>query len=145
MKSCLIQSKVRDINREKSMRRKRKKRVFVSFDFDNDRALKDFIVGQSRLPDSPFEIADWSMKEAAPQRNWKREARRRIKRSNKVVVIAGRKTRKAPGVTQEVKMAREEGISVIQIIGHKNKKCPRVPDAGRRYRWTWENLKKQLS
>jgi hypothetical protein len=33
-----------------------KKRVFVSFDFDNDKVLKDFIVGQSRLPDSPFEV-----------------------------------------------------------------------------------------
>ncbi len=31
-----------------------KKRVFVSFDFDNDRTLKDFIIGQARLPDSPF-------------------------------------------------------------------------------------------
>jgi hypothetical protein len=31
-----------------------KKKVLVSFDFDNDRALKDFIIGQSKLPDSPF-------------------------------------------------------------------------------------------
>ena len=35
-----------------------KKRVFISFDFDNDKRLKDFIVGQSRLPDSPFQIID---------------------------------------------------------------------------------------
>ena len=33
-----------------------KKRVFVSFDFDHDRVLKDFIIGQARLPDSPFEV-----------------------------------------------------------------------------------------
>ena len=46
------------------------KKVFVSFDFDNDKALKEFIIGQSKLPDSPFEVADWSMKEAAPQRSW---------------------------------------------------------------------------
>ena len=32
-----------------------KTRVFVSFDFDNDKALKEFIIGQSRLPDSPKE------------------------------------------------------------------------------------------
>ena len=42
-----------------------KKRVFVSFDFDNDKPLKEFIVGQSRLSDSPFEIVDLSLKEAA--------------------------------------------------------------------------------
>jgi len=29
-----------------------KKRVFVSFDFDNDRALKDIIIGQSMRDDS---------------------------------------------------------------------------------------------
>ena len=33
-----------------------KKRAFVSFDFDNDPALKDFVIGQARLPDSPFEV-----------------------------------------------------------------------------------------
>jgi len=47
-----------------------KPRVFVSFDFDNDKILKDFIIGQSKLSDSPFEISDWSMKEAAAQANW---------------------------------------------------------------------------
>lgn len=37
-----------------------KKRAFISFDFDNDKTCKDFIIGQSMLPDSPFEAADWS-------------------------------------------------------------------------------------
>ena len=45
-------------------------RVFFSFDFDNDLALKNLMKGQLKLPGSPFEAADWSMKEAAPQRNW---------------------------------------------------------------------------
>ena len=49
-----------------------KKKVFVSFDFDNDKKLKDFIVGQSRLPDSPFEIIDTSLKEAAPMKTYTR-------------------------------------------------------------------------
>ena len=31
-----------------------KKPVFVSFDFDHDRVLKDFILGQAKLQDSPF-------------------------------------------------------------------------------------------
>ena len=43
-----------------------KKRLFVSFDFDNDKILKDFIIGQSKLQDSPFEVIDTSMKEAVP-------------------------------------------------------------------------------
>lgn len=36
----------------------RKARVFVSFDFDNDRMLKDFVVGKAKNVDSPFEVTD---------------------------------------------------------------------------------------
>ena len=49
----------------------RKQRLFISFDFDNDKILRGFIVGQARNPDSPFEIEDWSMKKAAPQKSGK--------------------------------------------------------------------------
>jgi hypothetical protein len=38
-------------------------RVFTSFDFDHDESLRNLLVGQARNPDSPFEIADWSVKE----------------------------------------------------------------------------------
>jgi len=39
-----------------------KPKVFVSFDYDHDETLKEFLVGQSKLKDSPFELADWSIK-----------------------------------------------------------------------------------
>lgn len=126
------------------MVRRKKKRVYVSFDYDRDKALKGFIRGQASNPETPFQIVDWSLKEAAPERNWKKKARERIKRSDLVMVVAGPKTRSAPGVRDEVTMAREEGVPVVQIIGYKKKKCPRVTNAGRRYRWTYENLKKLL-
>lgn len=41
-----------------------KKRTFISFDYDNDVDLKNALVGQSRLSDSPFDITDISIKEA---------------------------------------------------------------------------------
>lgn len=126
------------------MARRKKKRVYVSFDYDRDKGLKGFIQGQASNPETPFQIVDWSLKEAAPERNWKKKARERIKRSDLVMVVAGPKTRSAPGVRDEVTMAREEGVPVVQMIGYKKKKCPRVANAGRRYRWTYENLKKLL-
>ena len=64
-------------------------RVFVSFDFDNDKALKDLIVGQARLPDSPFEVADYSLKEAQPERAWQTQARAAISRSQVFIVMLG--------------------------------------------------------
>ncbi|MGE3779876.1 MAG: TIR domain-containing protein [Pirellulaceae bacterium] len=121
-----------------------KRRVFVSFDFDYDRALKEFIVGQARLPDSPFDIVDHSLKEAAPERDWVNKARAAIRRAEIVLVIAGTQTYRARGVLQEIAMAREEGIPIVQIIGYKDRECPSVPNAGRVYAWTWDNLKNLL-
>ncbi len=118
-----------------------KKRVFVSFDFDNDKTLKDFIIGQARLPDSPFEVIDHSLKEAAPSRTWENEARLAIRRANIVIVMVGPHTHTAPGVLKEVRMAREENKAIVQVIGYKDGNYTPVPNAGRLYRWNWENLK----
>ena len=120
------------------------KRVFVSFDFDNDKFLKDSIVGQSKNPDSPFTISDWSLKEEQEESNWKDKARARIKRSDIVLVMVGTKTHKASGVLAEVNMARDEEIKIVQIKGYSDKECPKVPNAGRMYKWTWNNLKNLL-
>lgn len=115
-----------------------KKRVFISFDFDNDKSLKDFLVGQAKNPNSPFEICDWSMKEAAKEARWQIEARKRIKNCDMVIVMVGKETFKAPGVLAEIKIAREEGIKVVQVIGTSN--YTRVPDGGYLYTWSWDNL-----
>ena len=133
---------IRNIFKEQEMA---KKRVFVSFDFDNDQTLKHFIVGQSRLADSPFEIVDFSLIEAAPERTWEDKARTAIKKSEIVLVIVGSKTHRAPGVLKEVKMARDAKIPIVQIIGYKDGDYTPVPDAGRLYKWSWDNLKKLLS
>ena len=119
-----------------------KKRVFVSFYFDNDKILKEFIIGQARLPDSPFEVIDTSLKEAAPMKTWEDKARAAIRRSDTVLVMVGSKTYRAPGVLKEVQMAREEDIPVVQMIGYREGTYTPVPNAGRLYAWNWDNLKK---
>lgn len=123
-----------------------KKKVFVSFDFDNDRILKEFIIGQANLKDSPFEVKDFSLKEAAPEKDWLAKARSSISRAEVFVVMLGPSTKKAPGVLKEIKVANELMKTKFQIIGYKNGSADwGVPDAGRVYRWDWENLKKLLS
>lgn len=119
------------------------KRVFISFDYDNDLNLKNLLAGQAKLADSPFEISDWSLKEAAPENDWEKKAEGKIKKSDIVVVILGAKTSKASGVKKEVAMARENEISLLQIkVSGTNP--TRVVDAGVLYDWTWDNLKKVL-
>jgi hypothetical protein len=119
-----------------------KKKVFVSLDFDNDKTLKDFIIGQAKLEDSPFEVIDFSLKEAAPEKTWLDKARAAISRSEVFIVMLGSKTRNAPGVLKEVKIANELKKEKFQIIGYKDgSESWAVPNAGLVYRWDWENLK----
>ncbi|MDP9418589.1 MAG: hypothetical protein M3P53_00220 [Actinomycetota bacterium] len=123
-----------------------KTKLFVSFDFDNDQTLRDFIIGQAKLPDSPFEVTDHSLHEAAPEKQWEAKARAAINRSDKFLVMLGPKTNKAPGVLKEVLMATELGKPRYQVIGYQDgKEAWAVPEAGRVYRWNWENLKKILA
>ncbi|MFC1761022.1 TIR domain-containing protein [Planctomycetota bacterium] len=121
-----------------------KSKVFVSFDFDNDRALKDFIIGQAKLPDSPFEVVDHSLKEAAPERDWETKADNAIARADVVIVMVGPKTYCAQGVLKEVKMANARNKRIVQVIGYKDGNYTAVPNAGRLYLWNWDNLKKLL-
>ena len=74
--------------------------VFISFDYDHDATLKEFIVGQAKNADSPFEIVDHSIKEASS--DWKDKARSRIKRADQVIVLCGQHTDKALGVNVEL-------------------------------------------
>jgi len=126
-----------------------KAKVFISFDYDNDKSLKDFLVGQAKNVDSPFEILDWSLKEAAPENYWEEEAEKKIKRADILCVIAGEKTYKASGVLKEIVIAdslNSKGcyIKKFQLIGYSTKECPHVEGAGRRISWTWDNLKSYL-
>lgn len=120
-----------------------KTKVFISFDYDHDETLKDFLVGQSKLEDSPFELADWSIKEAISE-DWKKKARTRIKSVDTVAVICGKKTDTATGVSAEIKIAQEEKVSYFLLQGYKDGGCKRPTAAkadDKMYEWTWKNLK----
>ena len=117
-------------------------RVFISYDYDNDAFLKEALVGQSKLPDSPFEISDWSIKVASP--GWKEEARRRISASTSVAVICGKNTATATGVATEVAIAQSLGKSYFLLAGYSdggNFKPSTALATDKMYEWTWENLK----
>ena len=123
-----------------------KKRVFVSFDFDNDKNLRDLLIGQAKNPDSPFEVTDHSLKETAPEKSWKQKAWRAIERSDVVVFMLGRRTRFAPGVKKEAEMAIALRKERFQIIGYQDgSRDWAVAGGGRVYKWTWENLRRLLS
>ena len=123
-----------------------KKRVFVSFDYDNDARLKDLLVGQSKHPDSPFELADWSIKEHMTG-DWKEKARKRIRAVDVVCVLCGEKTHTATGVAAEVALAQEEKKDYFLLKGYVDKTCTKPTTAkstDKMYTWTWDILKQLI-
>jgi hypothetical protein len=121
----------------------KKKRAFISFDYDHDLDLKTLLVGQSKNEDSPFSIADFSIKEAI-SKDWKDKARTKIKGVDVVIVICGEHTDTASGVSAELKIAQEEKVDYFLLKGRKDKTCKKPKSAktsDKIYKWTWDNLK----
>ena len=121
----------------------KRKRVFISFDFDHDENLRNLLVGQAEDPDSPFHIADWSVKEAMPG-DWIKKVRDRIRKTDLTIVICGEHTHKASGVAAELRITRRLGKPYFLLCGHPKKSVQKPTTASQGddiYKWTWKNLK----
>jgi hypothetical protein len=118
-----------------------KKRAFISFDFDNDQFLRDSLVGQSKNPDSPFEITNWSVKEPFPQSTWEQDVNSRIKQCAIFIVMVGEKTYSCQGVLKEIQMAIQANVPYFGLHGYRSKNCPVPSGLDKTYDWTWENVK----
>jgi hypothetical protein len=124
-----------------------KKRVFISFDYDHDSDIKGSLVGQAKIDDSPFDIVDLSIKEAIDAR-WKENARRRIKSCDCVIVLCGKYTGSATGVSAELSITQEERIPYFLLCGRESKNVQKPKGAkseDKIYNWTWNNLKLLLN
>ena len=123
-----------------------KARVFTSFDFDHDEDVRNLLVGQAKLADSPFELADWSLKEPMAG-DWKEKVRRRIRQVDQVLVLCGEHTDAAAGVAIELTIAKEEKRPYFLLRGRKDKACKSPKSASstdKMYDWTWDNLKRLI-
>lgn len=121
----------------------KKKKVFISFDYDHDSDIKGALVAQAKNDDSPFEIFDMSIKEAIDS-NWKEYARKRIKSCDCVIFLCGYYTDTAKGVTAEMSITREEKVPYFLLAGRNGtniKKPSNSLSSDKIYEWTWKNLK----
>ena len=119
------------------------KRAFISFDFDHDEELRDALIGQAKLRQSPFNIGDWSVNEPLDG-NWKVKVRDRIRRTDLTIVICGEHTNTAQGVAAELTITREENKPYFLLRGRPQKKCTKPAMAlksDKVHTWTWDNLK----
>jgi hypothetical protein len=120
-----------------------KKRVFISFDFDHDEGAKIMLAGQAKLPDSPFDFTDASVKEHLTG-DWKDKVRRRMGNIDVVIVLCGEHTHQASGVAAELTIAQEVNKEYFLLVAYGDKTCTKPTSAkssDKVYNWTWPNLK----
>lgn len=116
-------------------------RTFISFAAPEDNRIRDLFVGQTKNPDFPIDIIDYSVKEPFDEK-WKTQCRERIKKTQLVIVLVGKTTYKAEGVIWEIKAAKEEGIPVFGVYIYKDDKS-KIPEglSGRDLiEWKWEGI-----
>lgn len=118
-----------------------RKKVYVSFDYDNDIELKNHLLSQSMNSKSGFEIVDMSINFALSAK-WKKYARKKIRNADLMLVICGSNTNDAKGVTAEISIAREVNTPYYLIDGRKgNGVLPKgVLRNDIMYKWSWQNL-----
>ena len=118
-------------------------RAFISFDFDHDADLRVLLAGQARNADTPFEFANWSVKEPMVG-DWREKVRTRIRATDFTIVLCGEHTHTASGVTAELLITREERKPYFLLWGRPDKTCTKPSSAlptDKTYKWTWDNLK----
>ena len=123
------------------------KRAFISFDYDYDEDLRTLLAGQSKHPESPFEIKDRSLKEPLTG-DWKEKFRRRLANVDVVIVICGEHSHNAAGVAAELRIAKEEGKDYFLLKGRSGQSCTKPTSAlstDKMYNWTWDNLEKLIN
>lgn len=124
-----------------------KKRVFISFDYDNDSIVKTFLAGQSKNVDSPFEFKDNSIKYHLTG-DWEAKAFKRLDNVDLVIVLCGTKTHTSKGVALELSMAKMKKIPYFLLTAYSDKNCTKPTSAtvtDKMYRWTWDNLKSLIA
>lgn len=117
------------------------KRIFISFAIE-DETYRDFLVGQARNEDSPFEFVDMSVKEPWSD-NWKTRCRTKIKGCDGIIALVSKNTAKASGQLWEVSCAKEEKVPIRGIYVSSDNRptsLPREFDGVRVVNWTWANI-----
>ncbi len=116
------------------------KRIFISFAAE-DSWTRDYLVGQAKNNNSPFEFTDMSVKQSWDS-SWKTNCRTRIKGCDGVVALISKKTWNADGARWEMKCASEEGIPMLGVHIHSDDKgaIPAELSGCRVIEWTWPGI-----
>ena len=120
-------------------------RVFIAFAIE-DKWARDYLVGQARNENSPFEFTDMSVKEPWDDK-WKTRCRTRIKGCDGVIAMVSKNTATADGQRWEIWCSKDEDKLVRGIYpttDDRPKTLPKELDGVRVVGWTWSNIQSFL-
>lgn len=120
-------------------------KVFLSFRFDRDKELYSSFFAQAK-DESCHAICNYSLDEKHPPEDdsWKEEAENKINQCDIVIVVVGKETHNAPGVKEEVKIAKRLGKPIFQIQPQQQD-YRGVDDAGEIIPWKWEKINEKIN
>ena len=116
--------------------------IFVSFEFDKDYELKNNFLQQAK-EHTQHRIKNSSLNEAYPTDEWKQRAERAVHGCDVVVVLIGEDTHNAPGVREEVNIARRLRKPTIQIRP-QGRPYNGLRDLDQPIPWRWKGINRQL-
>lgn len=116
------------------------KRIFIAFAIEDVRS-RDFLVGQAKNDNSPFEFVDMSVKQPW-ETDWETKCRARIKTCDGVIALISKHTPLATGQLFEIKTAGEESVPTMLMYSSSDR--PILPSSlnGKLINiWSWDNIK----
>jgi len=119
----------------------KKNRIFISFAVE-DKTFRDFLVGQAKNQNSPFDFVDMSVKQPWDN-SWRTNCRTKIKGCDGMIALLSKNTAKATGQLWEISCAKEEEVPVRGIYVDADNKPASLPaelSGVRVMNWTWDNI-----
>ncbi len=118
-----------------------KKRIFISFAVPEDTRFRDFLVGQSKLGQSPFEFIDMSVKEPWAEA-WRTNCRTKIKGCDGMIALLSKATDNSAGARWEMNCANQEGIPLLgmHVQGDNKGVVPAELRNKKVIEWSWPGL-----
>lgn len=115
------------------------KRIFIAFASEDEYA-RDFLIGQAKNHDSPFEWTDMSVKEPYEE-EWREKVRSRIKGCDGVIALLSKNSLTADGQLFEISTAKDEEVPLIGVyISKEDKSKPDEMAGVKCIEWTWDGI-----
>lgn len=97
------------------MTNKKLRRVYLAFEFEKDAILRKTFVFQAGLH-CDYDLEDLSLPFALHDSLWHQEALKRIRKADIVFVLLGPDTHNAPGVHDELSLAGQSNVPIVQVM-----------------------------